>query len=161
MATPLLKWYLDQGLIVTKVYQVVEYSRKKCFKPFVRSVSTARREADLDPSKKIIADTMKLLGNSAYGSLILDKEKHQNVSYVRGSHAAKLRINQSEFRHLTELGDDYFEVETRKKTHNLNIPIHLGYYILQYGKMRLNQYVFSWLYKFLQRGVVSINLHRH
>ena len=32
--------------------------------------------------KAIIADTMKLLGNSVYGSLIMNKEKHQEVSFV-------------------------------------------------------------------------------
>ena len=30
-ATPLLKWYLDHGMKITKVYQVVEYNRLKCF----------------------------------------------------------------------------------------------------------------------------------
>ena len=32
LATPLLKWYLEHGLEVTKVYQVVEYTPKPCFK---------------------------------------------------------------------------------------------------------------------------------
>ena len=34
LAIPLLKWYLDHGLEVTKVHQVVEFSPKPCFKPF-------------------------------------------------------------------------------------------------------------------------------
>ena len=31
--TPLLKWYLIKGLVVTRIYQVVEYSPAKFFKP--------------------------------------------------------------------------------------------------------------------------------
>ena len=31
IATPLLKWYLDHGMCVTKNYQVVEFCRKACF----------------------------------------------------------------------------------------------------------------------------------
>jgi hypothetical protein len=61
LATPLLKWYLDHGLQVTKIYQVVEYSPKPCFKSFGDAVSDARRTGDADPSKAIIADTMKLV----------------------------------------------------------------------------------------------------
>ncbi|CAB4021097.1 Zinc finger and SCAN domain-containing 22, partial [Paramuricea clavata] len=63
LATPLLKWYLEHGLEVTHVYQIVEYTPKPCFKPFGDAVSDARRAGDADPSKAIIADTMKLVGN--------------------------------------------------------------------------------------------------
>jgi hypothetical protein len=63
LATPLLKWYLEHGLQVTKIYQVVEYSPKPCFKPFGEAVSNARRAGDADPSKAIIEDTMKLVSD--------------------------------------------------------------------------------------------------
>ena len=59
LATPLLKWYLEHGLKVTKVHQVVEFTPKPCFKPFGDAVSDARRAGDA--SKAIIADTMKLV----------------------------------------------------------------------------------------------------
>jgi hypothetical protein len=40
--TPLLKWYLIKGLVVTRIYQVVEYSPAKCFQIFGEAVSNAR-----------------------------------------------------------------------------------------------------------------------
>ena len=43
LATPLVKWYLENGLEVTHVYQVVEYTPVPCFQPFVEAVSDARR----------------------------------------------------------------------------------------------------------------------
>ena len=61
LASPLLKWYLEHGLEVTKVYQVVEFTSEPCFKPFGDAVSNTRRAGDADPSKAIIADTMKLV----------------------------------------------------------------------------------------------------
>ena len=66
LATPLLKWYLEHGLEVTRVYQVIEYTPNPCFKPFGDAVSDARRAGDADPSKVIITDTSKLTGNSGY-----------------------------------------------------------------------------------------------
>jgi hypothetical protein len=39
--TPLLKWYLPNGL-VTRIYQVVEYSPTKCFQTFGEAVSDER-----------------------------------------------------------------------------------------------------------------------
>ena len=65
LTTPLLRWYIAHGLVVDHVYQVVEYEPKPCFPNFGESVSTARRNGDVDPEKAIIGDTMKLLGNSA------------------------------------------------------------------------------------------------
>ena len=67
LATPLLRWYLTHGLVVDRIYQVIEYEANPCCQRFGESVSTARRAGDADPDKAIIADTMKLLGNSGYG----------------------------------------------------------------------------------------------
>ena len=61
LATPLIKWYLEHGLEVTRIYQVVEYTPVPCFQPFGEAVSDARRAGDVDPNKAIIADTMKLV----------------------------------------------------------------------------------------------------
>jgi hypothetical protein len=47
LSTPLLKWYLDHGLRVTRVYEVIEYKAQSCFEQFVKEVSDARREGDL------------------------------------------------------------------------------------------------------------------
>ena len=66
LATPLLKWYLEHGLEVTKVHQVIEFTPEPCFKPFGDAVSDARRAGDADPSKAIIADTMKLVSLFEY-----------------------------------------------------------------------------------------------
>ena len=61
LATPLLIWYLEHGLEVTNIYQVVEYSPVPCFEPFGEAVSNARREGDRDSNKLIKGETMKLV----------------------------------------------------------------------------------------------------
>lgn len=62
LATPLLQWYLNHGLKVTKVYQVIQYKPAKCFARFGQEVMAARREGDVDPSKQIISASSKLMG---------------------------------------------------------------------------------------------------
>lgn len=76
LATPLLQWYLKYGLDVSKIYQVVEFQQQRCLQEFVKEVSEARRQGDADPYTAIIVDTMKVIGNSGFGSLIMDKTKH-------------------------------------------------------------------------------------
>lgn len=43
LITPLLRWYLENGLEVTKVYQVVQFRPMKCFERFANQVSDDRR----------------------------------------------------------------------------------------------------------------------
>ena len=75
LSTPLLQWYLSHGLIVTKIHQVVEFSKMKCFEDFVKDVTEARRLGDLHKDKAAFASISKLIGNSAYGSLLLNPLK--------------------------------------------------------------------------------------
>lgn len=60
--TPLLIWYVQHGLEVTEIYQIIEYSPKKCFKSFADKVSEDRRGGDCDPALKVVAETSKLIG---------------------------------------------------------------------------------------------------
>ena len=55
---------MEHGLEVTHIYQVAEYTPIPCFQPFGKAVSDARRAGDVDPTKAIIADTMKLVSCS-------------------------------------------------------------------------------------------------
>jgi hypothetical protein len=57
LMSPLAKWYLDHGLTITKIYQIVQYKPERCFSKFADLVTTARREGDVDPSKALLADT--------------------------------------------------------------------------------------------------------
>ena len=74
LSNPLLRWYLDHGLVVTKMYEVIEFSRLSCFKNFVEKCTDARRQSDRDCSLSLLGDTFKTLINAAYDSSLLNKE---------------------------------------------------------------------------------------
>ena len=74
--TLLFNFYLELGLQCTKIYRFVQYSPRKCFNNFVQSVVDAGREADENPLSGVVAETMKLLGNSSYGYQIMDRSRH-------------------------------------------------------------------------------------
>lgn len=65
LAIPLLQWYLQKKLVVTKIHQVIEYQTLTCFKKFDKIVADPRRDGDRDDDEAIKSDTMKLLGNAA------------------------------------------------------------------------------------------------
>jgi hypothetical protein len=154
IATPLLKWYLEHGMVVTKIYQVVEYQQQRCFQDFVKEVSDARRRGDVDKNTTILADTMKVIGNSAYGSLIMDKTKHRVMSYVQGENQTCLKVNDPRFRKLDCLDaeEEYYEIEMGKRKIKLDLPTQLGYFVLQYAKLQMLQFYFDFMDVYVDRS---------
>jgi hypothetical protein len=73
---PLLQWYLQQGLVVTKIEQVLELVATEPLECFVIDITHHRQMTEKIPRCKIIVLNKKMTGNSVYGSLILDKQKY-------------------------------------------------------------------------------------
>ena len=150
LATHLLRWYLDHGLEVTRVYQVIEYDPLPCFRRFGDAVSTARHEGDVHPHKVIIADTMKLLRNSGYRKTTTNVDRHRDVKYCTEK-AASITVYDRPFRHVDVVVDDAYEIDTKKKTVTYARPVHMGFFVLQYAKMRMLQFYHDLINRYLDR----------
>ena len=114
LSTPLLKWYLEHGLVVTCIYKVIEYIRNAAFNSFMTQVAQARLDGDRDKNKALITETMKRIGNSSSGKLITNKEKHHDIVYINESEIGA-EIMDNYFYSLTELPNGYYEVEKRNR----------------------------------------------
>ena len=137
-------WYLNHGLVITHIYTVVEYIPNTAFNSFMTQVAQARLDGDRDKDKVLIAETMKLIGNSSYGKLIMNKEKHHDIVCVNESEIST-EIMDEHFYSLTELPNDYYEVEKTKKKINLDLPVHLGVFILNYAKAQMLEFYYDFL----------------
>ena len=84
LATPLLRWYLSQGLEVTRLHLVVEWRQQRCFESMTSEVADLRRSADKDPSKAVMGSSAKLLSNSVYGKLCENRARFKKTKYVKG-----------------------------------------------------------------------------
>ena len=152
LTTPLLRWYLAHGLVVDRVYQIVEYSPKPCFQHFGESVSTARRNGDVDPDKSIIADTMKLLGNSAYGKTVTNVDRHRDIKYCTEVGTSAL-INNKRFRQLDVVTDDTYEITSSKARVTYDLPHHIGFFVYQYAKLRMLQFYYDFVARYVDRSL--------
>ena len=154
LATPLLRWYLAHGLVVDRVYQVVSYEPNPCFQRFGESVSAARRAGDADTDRAIIGDTMKLLGNSAYGKTVTNVDRHHDVKYCTEVGTSRL-ISNKRFRQLDVVTDDAYEVTSSKARVTYDLPHHIGFFVYQYAKLRMLEFY----YDFVDRYVAIVNNH--
>ena len=111
--TPLFNFYMELGLQCTKIKGFVQYTPQKCFNNFIYSVVDARREGDENPLPGVLAETMKILGNSIYAYQITDRPRHTNTKYLIDEKTHKA-INEPLFKKLKTNEKKLYEVELLK-----------------------------------------------
>lgn len=151
LSTKLIQWYVRHGLEITKIHEVVEYVGKSPFTNFVREITEKRKEGTRDPNKAVLAQTYKLIGNSSYGSMLMNKLKFEKTTIVQGEYSAREKINDPKFIQLTVLGNGMYEVEESYTKIALDIPIQIGFQILQLAKLRMLEFAYDFVAKYIER----------
>ena len=102
----------------------------------MQSAVNARRERDENPNSSVVAETMKLLSSSSYGYQIMDRSHHTVLKYLSDEeiHGA---INTKLFKRLDHINDQSYEVELAKAEIEQGEPTIVGFFILQYAKLRM------------------------
>ena len=136
LVTPLCLFYLQFGLVCKKIHRFIEYTPKKCFNSFVQSAVDATREGDENPNSSVVAETRKLPANSSYDYQIMDRSRHTVRKYLtdKKAHAA---INSKLFKKLGHVNNPLYEIELAKAQIERKEPIIVGFFILQYSKLRM------------------------
>ena len=145
--TPLLLFYLQLGLVCKKIHRFVQYIPRKCFNNFVQSAVDARRQGDENPNSSVVAETKKLLANSSYGYQIMDRSLHTVTKYLNDekTHSA---INSKMFKRPNRITDQLYEVEIVKSGIEYREPINVGFFILQYTKLRMLELYYNFFKNF-------------
>ena len=150
LGSPLLKWYLEKGLIVTKVHMLVQYVPHKCFLPFVNQVTEARREGDKNPDCKILSDLYKLLGNSSYGKTICNKQNFTDTRYMSPDKARRIALHCT-VQDVQNLTENTCELTSLPTTITYDLPIQIGFMVYQYAKLKMLMFYYDVHIKYIDR----------
>ena len=147
LITPLLLSYLQLGLVSKKIYRFVEYTPVKGFNKFVQTAVDGRRKGHENPNSSVAAETMKLLANSSYGYQIMHRSRHTVTKHFNDeeTHGA---INTKLFKRLDHINDQLYEVELAMAEIEHREPIIVGFFILQYAKLRMLELHFNFFERF-------------
>ena len=153
LKSTLLKWYLNHGLIVTRVYGIIPALAARIFEQFMDWVSEARRKGDTRPEYVIIAENCKNIGNSSFGQSIMNLLKHLTCRFVDENkfNRAKNNFNFCNAQEFTTTESYVFEIETKKKLIKEKNPIQIGWGILQDAKLKMLQFYYDCLDKYVDR----------
>ena len=156
LSSRLAKWYLEHGLVISKIYRAVEYEPVKCFEKFASEVSHARRQGDEDPSKAILAQTFKLLGNSGYGKTIENPFKYERVVYVND---VEPLVRDPLFKDFNEVDGGLFEVSLLPKKITWGNCIHIGFMVYNYAKLRILEFYYDCVLHYIdERDFVMLEM---
>ena len=144
--TPLL-FFLKLGLVCRKIHRFVKNTPRKCFNSFVQSAVDARRQRDKNQNSSVVAETMKLVANSSFGYHIMDRSRHTVTKYLSDekTHSA---IKSNLFKRLNHITDQLYEVELVKSEREHREPIIVGFFILQYAKLKMLELYYNFFKKF-------------
>ena len=100
---------------------------------------------------EIIAETMKLIGNSLYGRCVMNKEKHIGMTYANENNITK-RINDPHFKDLNKISDNTFEVFSSKRKIKMDVPIQVGCAVYDLAKLRMLEFYYDFIDKYIDRS---------
>ena len=133
---PLLLFYLQLGLVVTKMHRFAEYIPRKRFNSFVHAAVDARKKGDENPNSSVVAETMRLLANSSYGYQFMDRSRHTVTKYL-SDEKTHVTISCKLFKKLDHMNNLLYEFEFAKAELEHKEPIIVGLFNLQYTKLRM------------------------
>ena len=149
--SPLLKWYLNHGMVISGVHHLIGYEPGRPFAWFPEEVANARRQADNDPSKKQLGDLSKLKGNSFYGKMIEDLIRHLSTTFTTDERKVDEALRSPFFADLEEIGGAY-EMKKRKRTVQVKRPYQGGIAVYQLAKLRMLEFDYDFLDQYIDRS---------
>lgn len=155
LMTPIIQFYLDEGIEVSNITSFIQYIPGRGLAPFVNKVVSMRIQAteEGDDAKQL---TAKLFGNAGYGKCAENVLKHKNTSLYPADYniariACKALYRDHSIIHTEEGEPSATEVTCDKKTISDSKPVHIGVCILQWSKLLFLRFMF-YLYHHFEPG---------
>ena len=107
----------------------------------------ARGQEDENPTTSDVAENMKLLANSFYGYQIMDRSRHTMTMYLTDEKTHS-PIRSELLKRLNHITDQLYEVDLVKSEIEQREPSFLGFFVLQYAKLRKLEQYYNFFKKF-------------
>ena len=152
LATPLIKFYLEQGLSINNISKIYQYRPVRCFSAFVATCQERRILGDIDPSKALYSRLYKDMGNHSYGYSLTRKDKQNDIIIAGKKEFRKLK-EKPQFKSAQELGEGsgLYEIVLKKKTVCHDLPLQIGSMIYFLSKLWMLKFIYNCMYRFFIR----------
>ena len=85
----------------------------------------------------------------------MNVRNHKNIKYCTAD-VIGTEVNKTTFHHFSEVGEDLYEVQHNKQRIVHKMPVHIGFFILNYAKLRMLSFYYDFLDKYVGRESFSL-----
>jgi len=153
-STEYLRFLINHGCKITKVYSVQEYVPKKALKELAETLSAQRGKGDKKGATEedvVLALNAKITANSIYGALLMNKDKHEVISFAEHGLPLCKVFNNPAFRDADYVKEDVCEVTMRKGVILQDVPIQISKTVLDLAKMKISEFAWDVVDKYIDR----------
>jgi len=126
-----LKFYLERGMILTKVHRVMTFHQEPFLKPYIDFNTNKRALATSDSQKNLF----KIAINSIYGKTIENLRLHKNVRLITDKKPLIRAAAKTTFLSFKIFHENLIAINQRKVKITLNKPIAIGFSVLDISKL--------------------------
>ena len=138
----MLKFYVRQGMQITKIHRVVSFKQKPWLAPYINHNTKMRAKATTKSQK----DFFKLMNNSFYGKTMENVEDRCNIRFYNnnGDDDRKIINSHSELSFDGEVLFDDFRAHRHNPTNILyDKPIYIGATVLDLSKLLMYEFYYD------------------
>lgn len=134
-----LKYYLQQGMILTNVHRCLKFQQSKWLKPWIDFNTKKRTEVKTDFEK----DLFKLLNLAVFGKTMEDVRSHVDFELVDDIKRLEKCLNNPTMKHRHFINEHLVGIEKIKPVVKLNKPIYVGMTILDKSKLHMYKFYYD------------------
>ena len=138
-----LKYYLELGAQLGKIYSVISFRQKNILKKYIQVISQKRAQAKTDFKKRLF----KLLANALYGKFIQDVRKYTQVKFAKTPNQLSKYVNNPHFISATNISKNMTMVFLRSQNVVMDRLYGIGFTILEASKLFMYAFWYDVLYK--------------
>ena len=125
-----LQLYLDLGMELGTVHQVLSFKQKAWLKPYI-DFNTEKRKAALSDFEK---DFFKLLINAIFGKMMENVRRYLTVRMISEGRQHRLYTSKPQFKRFQIISEELVAAEMERVEVKLNKAIYAGFSILELSK---------------------------
>ena len=138
-----LKYYLRNGWILTKVYDILEFKQSKWMKPYIEFNTQKRMQATNKTDKELF----KLMINSVHGKTMENMRKRMKIRIVTNQRDCIKYSSRPAFINSIIYGTNLTAINEKQFKIELNKPIYVGFSVLEESKLIMYKYWYDFLRK--------------
>ena len=134
-----LKFYLEQGLILTKIHRVIRFEQKPWIRPYIEFNTRKRQEATSSSGK----DFFKFMNNSMFGKTMENLRKQCQIKLASSAKTAHNYVAKPNFQSFHQINEELVAIRMRQVRIKWDKPSFTGACVLDLAKLHLYNFHYN------------------